>query len=220
MAIHDTEEEQLEQLKKWWENNSTSVISGLIGGLVLLAGFNFWDQHQLQNRSQASQMYQELLDSAAAGKPETVEKIAERIRADFGASAYADFAELQAAKFKVESGDLAGARTLLAEASTHADSAVLRHVSRLRLVQLLLADKQYEEGLKLIAEVDPAAREGFSGLYDELQGDLYLAMDRTDDARSAYQSAVRSGQAGPLANFKLDDITAPAMLPPAAAAAK
>ncbi|MDD4914885.1 MAG: tetratricopeptide repeat protein [Methylococcales bacterium] len=210
MAIHDTEEEQLEQLKKWWEVNHTSVVAGVVGGLVLLAGFNFWEQNKLQNRTQASQLYQELLDSAANSKPESVEKIAEKINTEFPSSAYADYATLQEAKVKVEKGDLAAARTLLEEEIKRTGSPELRHICRLRLIQLLLADKQYEQGLKLIAEVDPASSEGFSALYDELQGDLYVAMDRPDEARSAYQSAIRTGLATQLVQFKLDDITAPA----------
>ena len=45
MAIYDTEEEQLEQLKKWWEANSSSVLAGIIGAVVLVAGINFWQKY-------------------------------------------------------------------------------------------------------------------------------------------------------------------------------
>jgi predicted negative regulator of RcsB-dependent stress response len=210
VAIHDTEEEQLEQLKAWWQVNQTSVLAGLIGGIILVVGINFWKQNQLQNRTQSSQLYQELLDSAAVNKSDSVEKIAEKLSQEFSSSSYADYAVLQAAKVKVEKGDLAGARALLENEIKHTDSPEFKHLCRLRLIQLLLADKQYEAGLKLIAEVDQASREGFSSSYDELQGDLYVAMDRLDEARSAYQSAIRAGQATPLVQFKLDDITAPA----------
>jgi predicted negative regulator of RcsB-dependent stress response len=84
----------------------------------------------------------------------------------------------------------------------------------LRLIQLLLETKQYEQGLKLIAEVDPSKAEGFSANYDELQGDLYLGLERYDEARNAYQSAIRSGQATPLVQFKLDDLTTSALIKP------
>ncbi|WP_256360574.1 tetratricopeptide repeat protein [Methylomonas koyamae] len=49
-----------------------------------------------------------------------------------------------------------------------------------------------------------------------MQGDLYVALDRIDEARSAYQSAIRTGQATPLTQFKLDDVAAPAVAPTAA----
>ncbi|MGZ4957900.1 MAG: YfgM family protein [Methylomonas sp.] len=210
MAIHDTEEEQLEQLKKWWESNNTSLIAGVIGAIVVVSGVNFWQRHQLEQRTQASQMYQELLDSAANNKTDSVEKIAEKLSADFASSAYANYAALQLAKVKVQKGDLEAAKAILEKEIKNADSAELQHVARLRLIQLMLASKQYEQGLQLIAEVDPASSEGFAASYDELQGDLYVAMDRPDEARNAYQSAIRTGQATPLVQFKLDDLAAPA----------
>lgn len=211
MAIHDTEEEQLEQLKKWWESNHKSLLAGVVGAIVVVSGVNFWQRQQVGQRTQASQMYQELLDSAAKNNSDSVEKIAEKLSTDFASSAYANYASLQLAKAKVEKGDLEAAKAILEKEISTADSAELQHVARLRLIQLLLASKQYEKGLQLIAEVDPAATEGFAASYDELQGDLYVAMDRVDEARNAYQSAIRTGQATPLVQFKLDDLAASAI---------
>lgn len=211
MAIHDTEEEQLEQLKKWWESNQKSLLAGVVGAIVVIAGVNFWQRQQLEQRTQASQIYQELLDSAAQNNSDSVEKIAEKLSTDFASFAYANYAALQLAKAKVQKGDLEAAKAILEKEIKNADSAELQHVARLRLIQLMLASKQYEQGLQLIAEVDPASTEGFAASYDELQGDLYVAMDRVDEARNAYQSAIRTGQATPLVQFKLDDLAAPAI---------
>ncbi|WP_445372923.1 YfgM family protein [Methylomonas sp. HW2-6] len=216
MAIYDTEEEQLEQLKKWWEANQTSLIAGVVTALVLVAGWNMWQNHQTSQRSQASQMYQQMLESAAKDNSESTEKLAERLPTEFASTAYANYAHLQLAKVKVQKGDLEGAKAVLKQAIQTADSEPLKHVARLRLIQLMLATGQYEQGLQLIAEVDPAKAEGFSASYDELQGDLYVALDRIDEARSAYQSAIRTGQATPLTQFKLDDVAAPAVAPTAA----
>ncbi|OAI13697.1 hypothetical protein A1507_16565 [Methylomonas koyamae] len=216
MAIYDTEEEQLEQLKKWWEANQTSLIAGVATALVLVAGWNMWQNHQTNQRSQASQMYQQMLESAAKDNGESTEKLAERLPSEFPGTAYAHYANLQLAKAKVQKGDLEGAKAVLKQAIQTADSEPLKHVARLRLIQLMLASGQYEQGLQLIAEVDPAKAEGFSASYDELQGDLYVALDRMDEARSAYQSAIRTGQATPLTQFKLDDVAAPAVTPTAA----
>ena len=211
MAIYDTEEEQLEQLKKWWEGNASSVVAGIVGAVVLVVGINFWQNHQRSSRIQASDAYQALLNSAANNKPAEVEKIAGQLAVEHGSSAYAEYAALHQAKAKVQEGDLDAAKAILEAEMKKTDSNELRHVCRLRLIQLLLAAKEYEQGLKLIAEVDPATEEGFAASYDELQGDLYVAMDRLDEARSAYQSAIRTGQATPLVQFKLDDIAAPSL---------
>lgn len=216
MAIHDTEEEQLEQLKHWWEANSSSLIAGVATALVIVTGWNWWQNHQLEQRSQASQQYQQLLESAAAGQHDAVGKAADQLFAEHGSSAYADYAALQKAKAIVQQGDLEGAKAILQQRMQTAGDELLRHVARLRLVQLMLATGKYEDGLKLIADVDPAKAGGFAANYDELEGDLYVALDRLDEARNAYQNAIRTGKASPLAQFKLDDIAAPAFDPAAA----
>ncbi|QPK63166.1 tetratricopeptide repeat protein [Methylomonas sp. LL1] len=216
MAIYDTEEEQVEQLKKWWEANNSSLIAGVATAVVLVAGWNFWQNHQLEQRSQASQMYQQLLVGGANNDNASVDKLADQLAVEHGSLAYSHFAALQKAKSKVQQGDLEAAKAILEQQLQNPGSQELQHVARLRLIQLMLASGQYEPGLKLIAEVDPASAEGFAASYDELEGDLYVAMDRLDEARNAYQSAIRSGQATPLTQFKLDDIATPGFNPEAA----
>ena len=213
MAIYDTEEEQLEQLKKWWEANNTSLIAGVITAIVLVTGWNLWQNHQLTQREEASQLYQNLLDSASKNDNAAIEKLADQLAVEHGSLAYADFAALEKAKSKVQQGDLEAAKAILQQQVQNPGSEEIQHVARLRLVQLMLATGQYEEGLKLITAVDPAKAEGFTASYDELEGDLYVAMDRLDEARNAYQSAIRSGQATALTQFKLDDLAAPAFDP-------
>ena len=217
MAIYDTEEEQVEQLKKWWEANSTSLIAGMITAIVLVSGWNVWQNHQLELRNQASQLYQQLTDSAAKNDYASIDKLADQLSVEHSSLAYAHFAALTKAKSKVEQGDIEAAKAILQQQVQNAGSPEMQHVARLRLIQLLLTNAEYEQGLKLIAEADPAKLEGFAASYDELEGDLYVAMDRLDEARNAYQNALRTNQATPLTQFKLDDITAPAFNPAAAA---
>jgi predicted negative regulator of RcsB-dependent stress response len=77
---------------------------------------------------------------------------------------------------------------------------------------LNLASGEYEQGLQLIAEVDPSTAQGFTAGYEELKGDLYVALERNGEARTAYQNALRQGAASPLIQFKLDDISVPEII--------
>jgi predicted negative regulator of RcsB-dependent stress response len=215
VAIYDTEEEQVEQLKKWWETNNSSLIAGVITAIVLVVSWNLWQNHQHEQRSQASKLYQSQLESAAKNDLATVDKLADQVGVEHGSLAYAHFAALQKAKSKVQQGDLEAAKAILQQQIQNPGTEELQHVARLRLIQLMLATGKYEDGLKLISEVDPSKAEGFAASYDEMEGDLYVAMDRLDEARTAYQNAIRTGRATALAQFKLDDIAAPAFNPAA-----
>lgn len=204
MAIYDTEEEQVEALKRWWKENGRSTIIGVIAGIVIIVGWNIWQDYKQNQALQASALYAQLLNAQNEGNWESAEKIAERIQDQFGRTSYSDYAGLFRAKIKVQEGDLAAAREVL-EAVAKRGGDEVAQVARLGMVRLMLAKGEYEQGLQMIAETKYS--DGFSGAYDELKGDLYVALDRLGEARTAYQSALRGGHKSPLLQFKLDDIT-------------
>lgn len=208
MEIYDSEEEQVAALKAWWKENKNSVIIGAVLGVVLILGWNYWQEHKLKQESQASALYSQLLDFVSKDQKDSAEKISEQIVKQYGSTAYANYATLMQAKLKVAAGDLPAAKQILAAQMKKGDKA-LQNVARIELVRLMLATKEYEKGLQLIAEVDPASTKSFSASYEELTGDLYVALDRLGEARTAYQNALREGASSPLLQFKLDDITAP-----------
>jgi len=215
VEIYDTEEAQVEALKAWWKENSRSVIVGVILGAAFVLGWNYWQSYKTEKANQASALYTQLLGFMDADNKASAEKVSEKIIQEQPQSSYANFAVLMQAKLKVEAGDLAAAKTLLL-AQTKTGDKVLQNVARIQLIRLMLATKEYEQGLQLIAEVDPASTKSFAASYEELTGDLYVALDRLGQARTAYQNALREGATSPLLQFKLDDIAAPETVPNAA----
>ena len=213
MAIHDTEEEQVEALKAWWKENGKSMITGSILGAVLIVGWDFWQKHQNEEATEASTLYQQVLESSETDKPEASEKSSTELIQQFPSSHYAKYAKLMQAKLKVKAGDIAGAKEILQALLQQKDEKI-QNVARIRLVRLMLASKEYEKGLQVISEADPSKTESFSGIYDELTGDLYVALNRTSEARTSYQKAIRTSKGTPLLQMKLDDITATEVIKP------
>lgn len=208
MELYETEEQQVEALKKWWKENSRIIFIGAALGVSVMLGWNFWQEHKKDQALQASALYNELAKALESEKFDSVEKIAGKLQSEFTGSNYALYSNLISAKVKVQQNDLAGAKKLLetVAASNHKEMA---NLAKIRLARLMLATKEYEQGLKLVNDIDPADSESFSGQYDELVGDLYVALDRLDQARTSYQSALRNGQKSPLLQMKIDDLTAP-----------
>lgn len=214
MAIYDTEEEQVEALKRWWKENSQAVIIGTIVGVGLILGADFWKSQQRDKRQQASTIYEQLMAADTEGKADQVDKLGQSIGLQYGSTPYANYAALFQAKAKVKSGDIPAAKAILEKVIASGDNT-LKNVAKLRLISLMLAAGEYEQGLKLIAETDAASAASFSPNYEELKGDLYVALNRPDEARTAYENAVRDGAQSPLLQFKLDDLTAAPIKPPA-----
>jgi len=208
VEIYETEEEQVAALKDWWKANGSSVISGVIAAVVIVGGWNFWQNYQKDKMLQASTVYEQLLKANVAKTTDSVDKIAEKLVSTYGSTAYGAYALLFQAKAKVDANDLAAAQSLLQQAIDTSSDDEVKHVARARLVRVLMAKAEYEQGLQVIANVDQAKLGGFEGIYDELKGDLYVAMSRIGEARTAYQSALKSGKSSPLLQFKLDDLTA------------
>lgn len=207
MEIYDTEEEQVEALKRWWKENGTSTIVGLVMGMVIILGWNYWQDHKKAQAAQASATYDQLLKALDDDKKDTVEKLSERMQQQFKDTEYAAFSGLLQAKLKSQQGDFAAAKQIL---KTIADepNKQLSNIAKIRLVRLMLATGEYEQGLQVINEVDAKQSSTFSANYDELVGDLYVALDRLDEARTSYQNALRNGQRSPLLQLKIDDLTA------------
>lgn len=207
MEIYDTEEESLEALKRWWKENGHSTIIGLGLGIAIILGWNYWQDHKKAQAEQASALYGQLIQAIGADKKDSAEKLAERIHEQYPKTEYAAYSGFFLAKLKVQQGDLAKAQAILKDIAAGSNKE-LSNIAKIRQVRLMLASGEYEQGLQLINNVDPATSTSFSGNYDELVGDLYVALDRLDEARSSYQKALENGYKSPLLQIKIDDLTA------------
>ncbi|GFO72410.1 hypothetical protein BJAS_P2633 [Bathymodiolus japonicus methanotrophic gill symbiont] len=207
MEIYETEEEQVAALKDWWKANGSSVITGVISAIIIVLGWNLWQSYQQDKMNQASTLYEQMLKADAAMNPESVDKIANKLNTNYNSTAYSTYALLFAAKAKVEQQDLVAAKEQLQLAVLDSNDAELTHVARARLIRVLLDLQEYEQGLEIIADIDQSTLGGFEAIYEELKGDLYVAMGRIGEARTAYQAALSAGRSSPLLQFKLDDLT-------------
>jgi len=136
---------------------------------------------------------------------------AAELMADYAATPYAVHAAFALAKLSVERGELAPAAQSLQWILDHTggDDAVLRHIARLRLASVLLAQNEAERAIELLRRpVD--ATTGFTARYDELRGDAHLQSGDSDAARDAYRRGLDALSADSIGHFllklKLDNL--------------
>jgi predicted negative regulator of RcsB-dependent stress response len=208
METYLTEEERLEALKRWWNDNSQSVVVGLLLGAIAIVGWNMWQGNRRGNAEQAATVYQQLVKATEAKQSEPATKLAERLIQQYSGTAYSDFGRLFLAKLKVEAGDLVGAKKALEEILASTDDETLKTVATLRLGRVMLAAGEIEPALKLIGAYTDQKAGKFAGLYQELKGDLLAASKRYSEARDAYQSAKSLGENSTLLELKLNDLPA------------
>ncbi len=208
-----TEQEELEKLKAWWKSYGSALLVGVVIGLVLLFGNKYWKEHQERQRQEASALYEQLLDAQRRGDAQAVRSAGAKLIQDYDATPYAGMAALAVARAAAEAGDLAGARTQLEWVLAHGRDPAVQHAARLRLGRVLLAMGELD---KVLALVDVKEAAGFQAEYLELKGDALLAAGRRDEARSAYQEALKQARPGTRSatlGIKLDDLAAATQTP-------
>ena len=98
MVAHETEEQQIEALKKWWKENGSSIITGLLLGLAILFGAKSWFAYQERTAENASNIYATLMTALNSGDYGVVTQKAGMLIADYSGTPYASMAALAVAR--------------------------------------------------------------------------------------------------------------------------
>ncbi len=190
MESYRSEEEQVEALKRWWDENGRSIIVGIILALGATFGWQAWQKQRATQADVASDIYQRLLESAAGARSEeelSVERLAERLKTDHEGSVYAQFAALQVARQAVAENDLDEAEEQLRWALQAADSGGdVALVAQQRLARVLAAKGDSDGALALL---DTSATNPYQASYAMARGDILLGQGKREEALAAYQLA-------------------------------
>ena len=207
MEAYETDDERVEAIKKWWKENGVSLLSGLVIGVSGLVGWNLWTDHNRGIGDQASMVYTRMMASIAQSKPDQALTSAGELVTNFSDSSYAIHAALAMAKVKVEQGDLVAATSQLRWAMGHASQAAMKHIARLRLARVLLAQEKHDAALAELAGIETGS---FKAMYEELRGDTLLAQGKNKEAHAAFQSAINTleptSQSRVMLQMKIDGI--------------
>ena len=208
MEAYASEQEQVEALKKWWKENGSSVITGLLLGLAVIFGTRAWFGYQDRQQEAASHLYVQFMNGLERNDPEQASQAGDALVSEYSRSPYAALAALGMARQQIEAGEPEAARAQLQWVLDRTRTESLRHSARLRLVRLLIAMEDFAAAGSLLEQADAAGP--YAPLYDELRGDLAMAQGDRHGARAAYQAALDAMDAEaptrPLVRIKLDDV--------------
>ncbi|HEU4373929.1 MAG TPA: tetratricopeptide repeat protein [Telluria sp.] len=217
MAYDLEEQEQLAELKAFWNKFGNLITWVLIIALAGYAGYNFWKQHQRTQAADASALYEEMRLALSTNDNAKVQRIATDVETKFGDTAYAQMAALGAAKGAFDANDLKTAKTQLQWVLDHG-SDEYKSIAKLRLAGVLLDEKSFDEALKLLGtEFLPQ----FAGSVADRKGDVLVAQNKLVEARAAYTAALAAmdpkSPGRKLVEVKLESIGGTVAAPKAAA---
>ena len=205
MADFLTEEEQLEKLKNWWNENGTSVIVGLLLAIGGVVGWRWYDSARTGEAEAASDIYAAFVSAegdARAG-------IAEKIDREIIGTSYQILSLFHRSKDAATEGDIAAAEAYLNQAINIDASDLLTDTARVRLARLLQQQDKSEAALTTLSAV---RQEGFRAQVLELKGDIHLVRGERELAHESYVAATAAlgeREQMPLLEMKVADTAKP-----------
>lgn len=174
------EHEQSERVRGWLRQNGAGLFAGVVLGLGVIGGWQWWQQHVAQKNATAGRDYDTVVRTLQSNdlKKATAQSAA---LAESGTD-YAALAAMHVAKAQVDAGDRDAAIATLR--GVQAKDPAIGAVVRSRLARLLLDAGKPQEALTLLGDKP----EGASAI--EARGDALFALGRIEDARAAYTQAM------------------------------
>lgn len=203
-----TDRDQEEALRNWWRENWRWIAGGVVLGLGLLGGWQYWQSERDRKAQQAAKAYDEFHVAIDKRDTEQAARLLKDMTAGFGNSAYTQQGRLLLAKANAEAGKYDEAIGLLRAVDADSTDKELALVARLRMARLLVEQKKYDEAIKLL---DPEKAGAFEMQVREVRGDAMLAKGDQDNARAEYAAALAAGAADPrvdrsMVELKLQDV--------------
>lgn len=187
MAYDLEEQEQLAQIKAWWNSYGNLLTWLLIAALAAYAGWAGWKNYQRSQTDQAAVLYQELQKAVEGKDLQKAQRAASDLQSKFASTTYAQMAALVAAKAAYDSNDVANAKKQLTWLTEHAKGTEYSAIATVRLAGLLLDEKAYDDAMRALSGSFP---DHFAGIVADRKGDVMMAQGKAAEARVAYQLAL------------------------------
>lgn len=194
MNDYESEQELIDAMRKWWNENGKFVVAGVVLGVAGLIGWNRYNAHQLGQATEASAVYEVLLEATRSGDTDTMTASAQQLARDYAGTPYRGQAPLVVADFYMQRGDTEQAIAALRELLEVDTVPELKLIARLRLAKAYLQDGSVEDARSMVAGV---AASNLQARFDEMLGDIEVVAGNRDAARTAYQAALGSDRLEP-----------------------
>ncbi|MEW5771198.1 MAG: tetratricopeptide repeat protein [Pseudomonadota bacterium] len=205
MAYDLQEQEQIDEAKVWWKEHGNKVIWGVTVFLLAAGGWRAWETWSRNQAAEASMLFDQAVQAVGVNDAKAAKQITAGIMENHGRSAYATPAAWLAARLNYETNDLKSARAQYQYALDHARDEGTRQLARLRLAAVMFEEKDLAGALaQLQAPFAPA----FTGLAEQLRGDILMAQGKAAEAKAAYKLALEKlddkSSLKPLVELRLD----------------
>jgi len=206
---YETEEQQVEQLKKLWKEYGWSTIIGIALAIAIVFGWRFYQSYRIQHAQKASLVYERMMMDVLNHQWSDATSQAQMLRQQFAHTPYAKLAAFTLAKQAVSNKKYDKASTQLQWVINHASDDSFKQIAQLRLARVDLELKQPHKALQTLKTIHSDA---YAGVVNETRGDAYVQLGQLDKAKAAYELALTKmaddSPSRPVLQMKLADLPA------------
>lgn len=197
MELEKTDQEQVEELQKWWQENRLALLLGLVVGIGGLVGWEQWQKVSQQQSMAASASFDQVRNAIDAGNAAGAESALASLQAEHAGSAYVvDALSLRAAQ-AAKDGEWAQAADLLKQALSSGPEPAMAGLLRVRLARAQWAAGNSAAAL---ATLDAKLPESFTANVEELRGDIQFADGQKEAAVESWERALLALAGSPAAD--------------------
>ncbi len=215
---YETEEEQLIAIKQFWNRHGTKILSVLLCLTVSFYGFRLWQEHTMDQISEASDLFQQMSELATPkqfGQNLTDDQKAsfnhlfETLSTEYPNTIYMEYAYILKAKQLINQKNISEAKSVLASLIEKNGNSELKALAHIRLA-CLLSEEGKEGAQAAIKSLETFKKvSGFEMLYEETLGDAWWILEDFSKAHKAYKKAadyaLKNGEIPRLLKLKLDN---------------
>jgi len=177
------EQEQLDELKHFWKQYGNAITWLLVVVMGSYAGWNGYQYWQTQQSTKAAALFDEVERFASVGDVAKLERSWNDMKERFPGTTYAAQSALLAGRAFQQAEKPEVALSALKWASESSSNEAIAQLARLRLANLQIHQKAYDDASKTLSKSFTAS---YAGLAADVQGDLLMAQNKSQEAAKSY----------------------------------
>jgi len=190
---YTTETEQLQAIKKWWDQNAKWVLGGLLIAAIVVGGWKLWGYWQGKRAAEAAGLYAAVVQAEGQGGNAAVDAAAQKVLHAYPDTAYGALAGLALAKSQFAQQHLSDAIDTLQGVVKHSPDKGLAMIARIRIARIQLQRGNAKAALDILKGYEKSA---FAATVQSLRGDAFMQLGRTEAARDAFKRGLKASDPG------------------------
>lgn len=183
------EHERIERLKAFFKRYGNGIAIGVLGILLVIGGWQYWQHRSLQKAMEASEWYEKMLSGVKSAQEADLKANANELMTHYASTVYAKMAALALAQNAVSHNQLSEALPALQWVIDRPDQPFLTQLAQIRKARILLALQKPQEALTVLAE---ETKPIYPSQVARIRSNAYLALGNKVEAKAELEKALKA----------------------------